>query len=113
MFSQYFASVFVAVAFVIFCFEVLRRGYVQEKFAVSWLTASVVALILALFPTATKELSSFLSIKTPSNFLFFFSITFLAFINIQLILEMGRMKIQIQALAEKLAQNTIRKPPQE
>lgn len=113
MFSQYFASVFVAVTFVVFCFEVLRRGYVQEKFAVSWLTASLMALILALFPTVTKELSDFLSIKTPSNFLFFFSITFLAVINIQLILEMGRMKIQIQALAENFAQNTIRKPSQE
>jgi hypothetical protein len=113
MFSQYFASVFVAVAFVIFCFEVLRKGYVQEKFAISWLTASLVALILALFPTATKELSSLFSIKTPSNFLFFFSITFLAVINMQLILEMGRMKIQIQALAEKFTQNTFRKPPQE
>ena len=111
MFSQYFTSALVAIAFVIFCFEVLRRGYVQEKFAISWLAASLVALILALFPSATKELSDFLSIKTPINFLFFFAITFLAVINMQLILEMGKMKIQIQVLAEKLAQSTIRKPP--
>jgi hypothetical protein len=110
MFSQYIASVSVAVAFVIFCVEVLRRGYVQEKFAISWLTASLVALILALFPKITMELSSLLSIKTPVNFLFFFSITFLAAIVIQLILEIGRMKIQIQVLAEKIAQGTIRKP---
>lgn len=113
MLTQYSFSVLVAVVFVIFCFEVLRRGYIQEKFAVSWLASSVAALVFAIFPPLVKELSGFLSIKTPINFLFFISITFLAVTNIQLIFEMGKMKQQIQLLAEKLAQSSIRNPSKE
>jgi hypothetical protein len=110
MLSQYLVSVSVGILLVVFCAEILRRGHVPEKFAITWLLASILALVLALFPVLVEDLAKLFSIKTPINFLFFFSIAFLALINMQVILELGKLKARVQVLAEKFAENSIQRP---
>jgi hypothetical protein len=84
-----------------------------EKFALTWLIASIFSLMLAVFPRIIDSLASNLSIKTPTNFIFFFSIIFLAIINMQIMRELGRQGVQIKILAEKLAEHSIRQPRDE
>jgi hypothetical protein len=113
MLPQYFVSIFVGTFLVIFCIEILRRNSIEEKYAITWLFVSFLALIFALFPGFVEKLSSALSIKTPSNFIFFFAIVFLAIINMQIILEVGRNKSQIKILVEKIAELSIQHPKNE
>jgi hypothetical protein len=113
MLSQYMVGILVGLFLVFFCIEILRRDYIPEKFAFTWLLASSLSLIFAVFPSVVEVLASALSIKTPSNFVFFFSIAFLALINMQIILEMGRQRAQIKILAEKLAEYSIQQPRDE
>ncbi|CAN2171166.1 Protein of unknown function DUF2304 [Candidatus Nanopelagicaceae bacterium] len=113
MLSQYAVSILVGLSLVIFCIEILRRDYIQEKFAITWLLVSSLSLIFAVFPSMVERLANTLSIKTPSNFIFFFAIVFLAVINMQIILELGRLRVQIKLLAKKLAESTIQGPENE
>jgi len=113
MLSQYTVGILVGLSLVIFCIEILRRDHIHEKFAATWLVVSCASLIFAIFPTLTKKMANLLSIKTPSNFIFFFAIVFLAIINMQVILELGRQKTQIRILAEKLAERSIQLPKKE
>ena len=110
MLSQYFVSIFVGTSLVVFCIEILRRNFIEEKYAITWLLVSFLALMFAVFPGIVEKLSNILSIKTPSNFVFFFAILFLAIINMQIILELGRSKVQIKILAEKFAELSIQHP---
>jgi len=113
MLPQYFVSIFIGMLLVIFCIEILRRNFIEEKYAITWLFVSFLALVFAVFPAIVEKLSNALSIKTPSNFIFFFAIVFLAIINMQIILELGRNKAQIKILAEKLAEASIQHPKNE
>jgi hypothetical protein len=113
MLPQYFVSIFIGMFLVIFCIEILRRNFIEEKYAITWLFVSFLGLVFAVFPAIVEKLSNTLSIKTPSNFVFFFAIVFLAIINMQIILELGRNKAQIRILAEKLAEASIQHPKNE
>ncbi len=113
MLPQYFVSIAIGIFLVIFCIEILRRNYVDEKYALTWLFVSFLSLVFAAFPAIAEKLSNVLSIKTPSNFVFFFAILFLAIMNMQIILELGRNKAQIKILAEKLAEVSIKHPKNE
>lgn len=113
MLSQYFVSILVGTFLVIFCIEILRRNFIEEKYAITWLFVSALALVFAVFPRVVEKLSNTLSIATPSNFVFFFAIVFLAIINMQIILELGKSKAKIQTLAEKFAELTIQHPKNE
>ena len=106
-------SILVGTFLVIFCIEILRRNFMEEKYAITWLFVSTLALVFAIFPGVVEKLSNALSIKTPSNFVFFFAIVFLAIINMQIIVELGRSKAQIKILAEKFAELSIHHPKNE
>lgn len=87
----------------VFVFWMLRRGSLQEKYAVLWLGVSGVALILALFPGVLRWLTAVLRIEAPSNLLFFVTIVLLILVAVQLSYELSRHEARIRRLAEEVA----------
>ena len=87
----------------VFVFWLLRRGSLQEKYAVLWLAVSGVALLLSIFPGILRSITSFLGVETPSNLLFFVTIVLLLFVAIQLSYELSRHEARIRRLAEEVA----------
>jgi len=87
----------------VFVFWMLRRGSLQEKYAVLWLGVSGVALILAIFPGLLRWITNVLGVETPSNLLFFVTIVLLILVSIQLSFELSRHEAKIRRLAEEVA----------
>ncbi len=87
----------------VFVFWLLRRGSLQEKYAVLWLGVSGVALILAIFPGLLRWITDVLGVETPSNLLFFVTIVLLILVSIQLSFELSRHEAKIRRLAEEVA----------
>jgi hypothetical protein len=87
----------------VFVFWMLRRGSLQEKYAVLWLGVSGVALILAIFPGLLRWITDVLGVETPSNLLFFVTIVLLILVSIQLSFELSRHEAKIRRLAEEVA----------
>lgn len=86
-----------------FVFWLLRRGVLQEKYAVLWLILSGVALFLSVFPGALRWVSDILRVETPSNLLFFVTIVLLILVAVQLSYELSRHEGRIRRLAEEVA----------
>ena len=87
----------------VFVFWLLRRGSLQEKYAVLWLGVSGVALLLAIFPGILRAVTTALGVETPSNLLFFVTIVLLLLVSIQLSYELSRHEARIRRLAEEVA----------
>ena len=87
----------------VFVFWLLRRGSLQEKYAVLWLGVSGAALILAVFPGILRWVTDVLRVETPSNLLFFVTIVLLLLVAIQLSYELSRHEARIRRLAEEVA----------
>lgn len=87
----------------VFVFWLLRRGSLQEKYAVLWLGVSGVALVLAIFPAILRAVTTALGVETPSNLLFFVTIVLLLLVAIQLSYELSRHEARIRRLAEEVA----------
>lgn len=87
----------------IFVFFLLRRGVLQEKYAVLWLTVSGIALIAAVFPGLLRWVSEALGVQTPSNLLFFITVVLLVLVSVQLSYELSRHEMRIRRLAEEIA----------
>jgi hypothetical protein len=96
-------AVAASIATFVFVFILLRRGVLQEKYAVLWLTVSGIALVLAVFPGLLRSVSDALGIQTPSNFLFFITIVLLVLVSVQLSYELSRHEMRIRRLAEEIA----------
>jgi hypothetical protein len=100
------AQILGAVASIItfaFVFWLLRRGVLQEKYAVLWLILSGVALFFSLFPGVLRGISDLLGVETPSNLLFFVTIVLLILVAVQLSYELSRHEARIRRLAEEVA----------
>jgi hypothetical protein len=87
----------------VFVFWMLRRGSLQEKYAVLWLAVSGAALVLAVFPGLLRWVTDVLRIETPSNLLFFVTIVLLILVAVQLSYELSRHEARIRRLAEEVA----------
>ena len=87
----------------VFVFWMLRRGSLQEKYAVLWLAVSGVALVLAIFPGILRWITDVLGVETPSNLLFFVTIVLLILVAVQLSYELSRHEARIRRLAEEVA----------
>ena len=87
----------------VFVFFLLRRGVLQEKYAVLWLAVSGIALFAAIFPGFLRWLSNVLGVQTPSNLLFFITVVLLVLVSVQLSYELSRHEMRIRRLAEEIA----------
>lgn len=92
-----------AIITLVFIIDLLRRGVLQEKYAVLWLFLSGAALILAVFPSTLVWLSSLLGVYEPVNLLFFLTIVLLILVSVQLSYELSRHEARIRRLAEEVA----------
>lgn len=92
-------------AFITFVFiiDLLRRGVLQEKYAVLWLFFSGAALLLAIFPAALDWIAAALGVYAPVNLLFFVTIVLLVLVSVQVSYELSRHEARIRRLAEEVA----------
>lgn len=99
----YFLGLIAAIGVTLFVFELLRRGILQERYAILWLAVSLVVLVFAIFPGVLSEVSSLIGFAVPANLLFFLTGVLLLVVSVQLSFEISKVEARTRRLAEEVA----------
>jgi hypothetical protein len=88
--------------------ELLRRRHLRERHAIWWFIASVLALIVSIFPSTLVWVANLIGIEVPINLVFFVSVAVLFFVCLQLSSEVTRLEASTRTLAEIIALHELR-----
>lgn len=83
--------------------ELVRRRRFLERYALTWLGAGIVLLILALWRGALEVLSELLGIAYPPNALFLVAFGFMLALLLNFSVAVSRLTDQSKILAQRLA----------
>jgi hypothetical protein len=96
--SIIFAAVVLGVVF-----ELVRRRYLRERYALLWLGAAFVLLVLAVWKDLLTHISTAAGIKTPSNAFFVISFGFLLLLLLHFCAVVSRLSDETRVLAQRVA----------
>ncbi len=83
---------------------VLLRSYVlPEKYAVIWIAASVIAIVLSAWPGLLAAVSSFFGISSPINLLFVGAFFVVLLLLMQVTLELARTRDELRRVVQRIA----------
>ena len=99
---QILAIVLSVVMFVV-VLVLLRFYFLPEKYAVIWLVAAIVAIVLSVFPGILDAVSSFFGISQPINLLFVAGFFIVLLLLMQLSLELARTRDELRKVVQSLA----------
>jgi hypothetical protein len=103
-------SIVLSVVMLIVVLLLLRSYVLPEKYAVLWLLAAVVAIVLSVFPAILNGVASFFGISQPINLLFVGGFFFVLLILMQVSLELARTRDDLRRVVQNLAVNSEEKP---
>lgn len=86
-----------------FVVKLVRRGKLQLKYALLWLTLACAILACSLFPQIAFSLTHFFGFETPSNFIFVVGLFFLLAITLSLGVLTSKQTVSIKNLTQRLA----------
>lgn len=84
-------------------FEMVRRRYLRERYALLWLTAALALIILAAWNQLLDHISALVGIATPSNAFFVIAFAFLLLLLLHFSTVVSRMSDETRVLAQRLA----------
>jgi len=96
-------SILLAVLLLLAVVFLLRSYVLPEKYAVLWLVASVVAIVLSAWPGLLDAISRFFGIAQPINLLFVGAFFVIFLILMQISLELARTRAELRQVVQKLA----------
>ncbi len=99
---QIVSIVFAAVVFGA-VFEMVRRRYLRERYALLWLGAALVLLVLAIWKGLLTSVSHAVGIRTPSNAFFVIAFAFLLLLLLHFSAVVSRLSDETRVLAQRLA----------
>lgn len=100
---SYIFGVAAALVTLIVVIELLRRRRLRERHAIWWLLASVLALIVGIFPDVLNWATAVTGVILPTNLVFFVSIAILVLVCIQHSAELTDLEAETRVLAERVA----------
>ena len=84
-------------------FEMVRRRYLRERYAILWLVAALLLLILAVWTQLLRVLASAVGIATPSNAFFVVAFAFLLLLLLHFTAVVSRLSDETRVLAQRLS----------
>ena len=84
-------------------FEMVRRRYLRERYAILWLVAALLLLILAAWTQLLRVLASAVGIATPSNAFFVVAFAFLLLLLLHITAVVSRLSDETRVLAQRLS----------
>lgn len=101
--SPQILAIVLSVAMLVVVLVLLRFYFLPEKYAVIWLVAAVVAIVLSVFPGILDGVSSFFGISQPINLLFVAGFFVVLLLLMQLSLELARTRDELRKVVQGLA----------
>jgi hypothetical protein len=95
-----------------FVLELLRRRRLGEPYAILWLLASVVLLILSVWNDLLAEVADGVGIATPANALFVVAFGFVLALLLSFSVVISRLSRENKLLAQELARLNEQRGPQ-
>jgi hypothetical protein len=84
-------------------FEMVRRRYLRERYALLWLAAALALLVLAAWKGLLTAVSHAVGIKTPSNAFFVIAFAFLLLLLLHFSAVVSRLSDETRVLAQRVA----------
>ena len=81
----------------------IRRERFILKYALVWLVAGVVGVVVAVFPGLAEVMSLFFGFETTSNFIFFLVLCFLLAVCLSLSAIVSKQSLRIKDLVQEIA----------
>jgi hypothetical protein len=81
----------------------LRSYFLPEKYAVTWLGAAIVAIVLSVFPQILNTVAGFFGIAQPINLLFVGGFFVVLLLLMQISLDLARTRDELRKAVQKLA----------
>lgn len=100
--AQFVAIIGSALLF-FFVLELLRRRRLAEPYAILWLVASVVLLVLSVWNQLLSEVAEAVGITTPANALFAVAFGFILVLLLSFSVVISRLSRENKLLAQELA----------
>lgn len=110
--SAQLVSVLFAVLVFLLVFEMVRRRYLRERYALLWLGAAFVLIVLAAWNGLLATISRAVGIATPSNAFFVIAFAFLLLLLLHFSAVVSRLADETRVLAQRLALLEQRHPAQ-
>jgi hypothetical protein len=101
--SPQILAIVLSVVILIAVLVLLRFYFLPEKYAVIWLVAAVVSVLLAIFPQVLNAVSSFFGISQPVNLIFFAGFFIVLLLLMQLSLELARTRDELRKAIQSIA----------
>jgi hypothetical protein len=101
--SPQILAIVLSVAILIAVLVLLRFYYLPEKYAVIWLVAALVSIVLSVFPGILDAVSGFFGISQPINLLFVAGFFVVLMLLMQLSLELARTRDELRKVVQSLA----------
>jgi hypothetical protein len=102
-FGAQVASIAFAVVVFLLVLEMVRRRYLRERYAIMWLGAALVLIVLAAWTQLLGAISSAVGIATPSNAFFVIAFAFLLLLLLHFSAVVSRLADETRVLAQRLA----------
>ncbi|MFZ0044045.1 MAG: DUF2304 domain-containing protein [Solirubrobacteraceae bacterium] len=96
-------SIAFAVVVFVAVFELVRRRHLRERYALVWMAAALVLLVLAVWKDLLNTLSKAVGIYYPPNALFVIAFGFLLLVLLHLSAAVSRLSDQTRVLAQRLS----------
>lgn len=88
---------------IIYILNLVKKKYMDLRYALIWIIVSVCILILTAFPEILNRMAKVLGIASPVNMLFFFGFCFSIVIILSLSIALSRMSEKIKRMAQEIA----------
>lgn len=96
-------AIAMAVVLLIAVVLLLRSYVLPEKYAVVWIVASIVAIVLSAWPGLLAAVSRFFGISQPINLLFVGGFFVVLLLLMQVSLELARTRDELRRVVQRLA----------
>ncbi len=98
-----FVSTLAALGLLVVVLELVRRRRLLERYALLWLLAAIVILVLAVWRDALVRLAHVFGIVSAPNALFFIALGFILLLLLHFSAALSRLSDQSKVLAQQLA----------
>lgn len=102
-FGAQLASIVFAVVVFLLVFEMVRRRYLHERYAILWLGAALALIVLAAWTQLLTMISNAVGIATPSNAFFVIAFAFLLLLLLHFSAVVSRLADETRVLAQRIA----------
>jgi hypothetical protein len=96
-------AIIMAVVLLVAVLLLLRSYVLPEKYAVLWLIASIVAIVLSAWPGLLQAVSTFFGIAQPINLLFVGAFFVMFLLLMQISLELAKTRDELRRVVQRVA----------